>query len=277
MEAAVLERAARPVSRPAGAAGRGTLLETGEEELRIAEIGAGTGTMIDRLRDWGTFAGIAASGRDIRYDAWEINPETAARLARRLEDAAEIAAWQVHTDDLRRGGDEHGTYDLMIANAVLDLFSPDQVAELVTNRVAAGGLLYASIVFDGVSLIEPETDPDLDAAILDLYHRSMSGGFGRRQLRALWEAGCSIHAVGSSDWIIPPRHGGPTAEEAELLSTVLSMISGSVGELITRGVQSVHGAVTEAQLEAWLRRRREQLARGELMFEAHQFDFLAER
>lgn len=277
MEAAVLERAARPVSSAASGRGRAPAVEAGDAELRIAEVGAGTGTMVDRLRDWGIFAGIAGAGRDIRYDAWEINPETAARLATRLEQAPEIATWQVHTDDVRRQADAAGTHDVMIANAVLDLFDPAEVAELVHSRLAPGGVLYASIVFDGVSLMEPVVDPALDAAILDLYHQSMGGGFGRRQLRSLWESGCTIHAVGSSDWIIPPRHGGPEPDEAELVSTILSMMAGSVAELLEQGRRSVHAAVSSDQLEQWIVTRREQLARGELMFEAHQFDFLAER
>ncbi|HKK48818.1 MAG TPA: hypothetical protein VJ932_06950, partial [Alkalispirochaeta sp.] len=39
--------------------------ESGGDLLRIAEIGAGTGTMIDRLRDWGAFDPAVLRGRRV--------------------------------------------------------------------------------------------------------------------------------------------------------------------------------------------------------------------
>jgi hypothetical protein len=245
----------------------------GGDVLRIAEIGAGTGTMVDRLREWGGFAPAVVGTRQIIYDAWEINPETAAHLTQRIDESPHIGTGTVHVEDIRdRTSTEQ--FDLVIANAVLDLFAPGALADLIDSLLAPGGLLYASIVFDGVTLMEPAIDPALDAGVLQLYHRSMTQGFGRRQVWALHERGFRIREVGSSDWVIPPRREGPLKDERVLVETILDMMERSVTEQIVSADDSV---ITVDELADWITARREQLHRGALLFEAHQIDFLVER
>jgi SAM-dependent methyltransferase len=241
--------------------------------LRIAEIGAGTGTMLDRLTEWGFFAAVARDGRPVTYDAWEINPVTAALLQERLSRTGEIESGTAHVGDVRERKDG-GTYDLVIANAVLDLFRPAEMAEMVAGLLAPGGLLYGSIVFDGVTLLEPGIDEGADTEILRLYHRSMTQGFGRRHVLALRAAGFEIAEIGSSDWIVPPRASGPTPEERELIGTVLGMMEEAVSHQIAALPDA---AITREELIAWIARRRNQLDDGEILFEAHQMDFVALR
>ncbi|MEX2442725.1 MAG: class I SAM-dependent methyltransferase [Alkalispirochaeta sp.] len=241
--------------------------------LRIAEIGAGTGTMIDRFREWGGFDPAVVGDRRVEYDAWEINPETAHLLRRRVEASADIHKGTVHVGDVRER-DDGQRFDLVIANAVLDLFSPDAVAELVDALLAPDGLLYASIVFDGVTLMEPAIEPAVDAEVLQLYHRSMTQGFARRHVWALYDAGFQMCEVGSSDWIIPPRRGGPSEDERILVETILEMMERSVTEQITGEDDS---SITVNELTRWIGLRREQLHRGALLFEAHQIDFVVQR
>lgn len=248
-------------------------LEGEAGRLRIAEIGAGTGTMIDRLREWGGFASSVVGDRRIEYDAWEINPETAAYLRKRVESSPEIHTGTVHVGDVRER-DTARKFDLVIANAVLDLFAPAAVAQLMDSLLAPGGLLYASIIFDGVTLMEPTIDSALDAEVLQLYHRSMTQGFGRRHVWALHDAGFRILQVGSSDWIIPPRREGPLEDERVLVDTILDMMERSVAEQIVAGGDS---AITVNELGRWITTRREQLHHGSLLFEAHQIDVLLER
>ncbi|MFW5694251.1 MAG: class I SAM-dependent methyltransferase [Alkalispirochaeta sp.] len=241
--------------------------------LRIAEIGAGTGTMIDRLREWGGFDSAVLRGRRVEYDAWEMNPATAAYVQKRLDDSPEIDAGRVHVGDVRARTEE-SSFDVVIANAVLDLFAPEETVALVQSLLSPTGLLYASIVFDGVTLMEPAIEPAVDAEVLQLYHRSMTQGFGRRQVWQLHDAGFHIREIGSSDWVIPPRHGGPRDDERVLVETILDMMNQSVAEQIARGGDS---SITEADLSRWIDRRREQLRRGALLFEAHQIDVLVQR
>jgi SAM-dependent methyltransferase len=239
--------------------------------VRIAEIGAGTGTMLDRLSEWGFFARVVGEGRGVTYDAWEINPVTAALLQDRLTRTPGVEQGTAHVGDVRDREDGE-RFDLVIANAVLDLFPPDEAAEMVAGLLAPGGVLYASIVFDGVTLLEPGIDDRLDTEVLRLYHRSMTQGFGRRHVLALRAAGFEIAEIGSSDWIIPPRGEGPTPEERELIDTILGIMDEAVSAQLSTAPDA---AITRDELNEWIRRRRVQLDAGEILFEAHQMDFIA--
>lgn len=258
-----------------------------DRPLRIAEIGAGTGTMVERLRAWGGFDRLQENFPEIHYHAWEINPDTAAVLEKRLVAAPEIAEHRVFQTDARTTVVERG-YDLLIAHAVLDLFTPTQAVLLAERLVRPGGQLYASIVFDGETLLEPDIDPVLDREILERYHRSMSGGFGRRQMHAFHRSGWTLQATGGSDWVVPPRSGGPLEAEREVVSTVLDMMEESVIKTeaahpcsapFAGGValaDAPHSA-SPAAVREWIQRRRDQLTAGDLLFIAHQLDFLVRR
>ena len=225
--------------------------------------------MVDRFREWGFFTAMNAAHKSVSYDGWEINPVTAARAATRVRETEAFEHGEVHVGDVR--SEEGRTFDLLTANAVLDLFPPETSAEWIAPLVEPGGLLYASIVFDGVTIVQPTIDARIDDEVLRLYHRSMAQGFARHHLFGLFGAGFELLQLGSSDWIIPPRRGGPLPEEREVVSTVLAMMEASVGrEIVERGGTTL----TTADLSTWLQTRRRQLERGELLFEAHQMDLL---
>jgi hypothetical protein len=116
-------------------------------------------------------------------------------------------------------------------------------------------------------------DPELDGAILDLYHRSMEGGFARRHIVELARRGFTLLGIGSSDWIVPPRPDGTDRDELVLVETILDMIGHSVGEMIVRD----RSDLTRDQLSTWIETRREQARAGELLFIAHQLDVLVRR
>jgi hypothetical protein len=88
---------------------------------------------------------------------------------------------------------------------------------------------------------------------------------GRRMFTWLRQAGLRILEAGSSDWTVFPRDGVYPADEAYFLRHILSFFS-----------QSLKGRpeLDEQVLAAWLAVREEQIERGELVFIAHQFDFL---
>lgn len=248
--------------------------QPGAGPVRIAEVGAGTGTMLDRMREWGFFASMERAGRAVTYHAWELSSESAARLTERLAASPEVESWRVFTRDAADGPYDQTPYDLVVAHAVLDLFRPDVAAEMLARLLDTSGVAYASIVFDGATFMEPAMDERIDEEILRLYHRSMGGGWARRHLRTVREYGFSVAEVGSSDWIVPPRGDRTRADEQVLLSTILDMVKESVGSLIDDGVDT---ALDKETLHRWIAHRREQVERGELLFVAHQFDFLARR
>jgi len=173
---------------------------------------------------------------------------------------------------------EFTPFDLVIANAFLDLVDLPAVLPGLSRLARRGGLFLFSITFDGLTAFEPETDADLDCRVVDLYHRTMderivngkpSGGSrcGRHLLTLMPACGYRIIAAGSSDWIVHPRDGGYPAEERYFLSCILTFFEESL---------SARKELPKAELRRWLDLRRAQLAAGELVFLAHQLDILAE-
>lgn len=242
------------------------LAERLDRPIRIAEIGAGTGTMIDRLREWGAFDRISAvQSEGMCYDAWELNRETATVLRRRLEEAKEIREWRVYENDVTKTPPTRA-YDVVVAHAVLDLFPVDVSMPMVESFLGTESVLYAPILFDGVTVIEPILNAELDAEILNRYHESMGGAFARSHLVALQERGFRDLEAGSSDWIVLPGSGG---DGATLLLTLFNMMEEAVSPFF-------EGGERERFLE-WIAQRREQAKREELFFEAHQLDLLAVR
>ena len=246
----------------------------GPRSLRIAEVGAGTGTMLDRMREWGFFAAAREAGRSVTYHAWEVSTDSAQRLAERLAASQEIDSWNVFTHTVLDDAYGEAPYDVVVAHAVLDLFPPSDAVGMLTRLLGKEGVVYASIIFDGATFIEPVTDARTDEEVLRLYHRSMGGGFAREHLTALRDQGFSFVEAGGSDWVIPPRGAEARSDERVLLTTFLDMIEESVASLLERGVDT---SLDRESLQWWIARRREQAQRGELLFIAHQLDLLARR
>ena len=133
-------------------------------------------------------------------------------------------------------------------------------------------LAWLTVNFDGVTSLEPVIDPELDAKIERLYHETMdtrpSGGdslSGRHLFGHLKQVGAQIEAAGSSDWVVYPVDGQYPAEEAYFLQFILHFFEESLGN---------HPELDKSAFANWLQKRREQVERGELVYIAHQMDFL---
>jgi hypothetical protein len=170
-------------------------------------------------------------------------------------------------------------WDVLVANAFLDLVDVPAVLPRLLGLVQPGGLLYFSINFDGLTALEPVVDPALDEKIMRLYHRSMderqvngarSGDSraGRHLFQHLRAAGVDILEAGSSDWLVWARDGVYPVDEGYFLGCILHFFESSL-----RGCAEF----SDADLQGWLRARREQIERGELVYMAHQLDFLARK
>ena len=261
--------------------------------LRVLEVGCGIGTMVERLLDGGLLTRAAYTGVDVE-------PEFIQAAVQRLHDYAAARRVPLTTDsggamffstpgqDVRitlRAVDlfdfldrEPGksAWDLLVAHAVLDLIDlPDALPPLL-SRLAPGGLFYFSLNFDGATILEPPIDPDLDALIEALYHRSMdmrqcrgrpSGGSrtGRRLFGCLKEAGARLIAAGSSDWVVFPGPDGYPGDEAYFLHFIIDTIG-----------QALHGhpELAGSRFPAWIAQRHRQIEAQELIYIAHQLDFL---
>jgi SAM-dependent methyltransferase len=257
-------------------AGLAARAAAGRDPLRVAEVGAGIGTMVERALDWGLFP-PGACVEYVALDAEAQNVDAArARLAALPAwldlclETADLHAWAAAPANARR-------YDLLIANAVLDLLDLDAALPALAGVLRPGGLAWFTLNFDGATLFEPPLDPDFDAAVEAAYHRTMDerdmgGGpcagsrTGRRLFSALRAAGFDVAAAGASDWIV---YGGPSgypADEAYFLHHILHFVEGALAG---------DPALDPARLRDWLDARHAQVERGELAYVAHQLDFLA--
>ncbi len=91
---------------------------------------------------------------------------------------------------------------------------------------------------------------------------------GRHLFGHLKQAGVDILAAGASDWVVYPVNGAYPAEEAYFLHFILHFFETSLAH---------HPELDPRLLEAWIKQRRAQIERAELVYIAHQMDFLIRR
>lgn len=244
--------------------------------LNVVEIGAGIGTMIERMAAWGLFG-----ARPTTYHAVDHRADNIQALKMRLSPQAlpiQISTDVAELQEFVARQEQRGRFDLIVAHAFLDLIDLPTMLPAIRDLLRPGGLLYATINFDGATIFEPAIDPPLDQQIEELYHRTMderlvdgspSGDSrtGRHLFGRLQSAGMEILAAGSSDWVVfADRAGRYPDDEAFFLSYILGFVEGAL-----RG----HPALDGDTFARWLTIRRRQLAAGELVYLAHQLDFLA--
>jgi SAM-dependent methyltransferase len=182
------------------------------QPLRVLEVGAGVGTMVERLAEWGLLSG----GGNIR----PLTPTPLYRTARRrlgTRHANIDLTWQ--TADLFDFAAQARPqqWDLLIAHALLDLLDLPQALPRLFNLLQPGGLFYFTLNFDGGTIFQPPLVGD--TAVETAYHQTMDsrpGGSqtGRQLFHAVQRAGGQVLAMGSSDWVVHPVNGRYPADEA---------------------------------------------------------------
>jgi SAM-dependent methyltransferase len=253
---------------------------------RILEVGAGLGTMVARLMDWGA----VGAGEYILLDAdrklldcsrqW-LRDWAAARGLRSdpLPDGLRVGDLRVRLVHAELGSyleAAHGTAaDVLIANAVLDLVDVPAVLPGLLRLLLPGGVYWFTINYDGESIFAPGHPHD--DQIMQAYHRDMDERFrygrpagesrtGRHLFDNLRAAGAPALAAGSSDWVVhADPDGNYPGDEAYFLRSILNTIQNALRNRQDR--------VEPAGLADWLAVRYRQLAAGELVYIAHQLDF----
>jgi hypothetical protein len=87
---------------------------------------------------------------------------------------------------------------------------------------------------------------------------------GRHLFAPLMGAG-EVLAAGASDWVVYPHSEGYPGEEAYFLACILHFLETALKD---------DSDADQARFKAWLRQREQQIERGELIYIAHQLDFL---
>jgi hypothetical protein len=253
---------------------------------RILEVGAGLGTMVARLMDWGA----VSAGEHILLDADRQLLDCSRRWLRDwaatrglpsdlLPDGLRVGDLRVRLVHAELGGyleTAHGELaDVLIANAVLDLVDIPTVLPGLLRLLAPGGAYWFTINYDGESIFEPGHPHD--DQVIRAYHRDMDERIrygrpagesrtGRHLFHHLRDAGAPALAAGSSDWVVyPAPDGNYPADEAYFLRSILNTIRDAL--------QNRQDRVEPADLADWLAVRYRQLAAGELVYIAHQLDF----
>lgn len=257
--------------------------ELPQRPLEVLEIGAGIGTMVERVLAWDLF-----KGRPVVYRAIDSEPTNAVVMGKRMAKVQEqlvaagvqVSAETIDLLDLLDSEAGSARYDLIISHAFLDLIDLPKQLERIMSLLKKAGLLYASINFDGVTSLQPQIDPALDAQIESAYHQVMDSRIingaesgdskaGRHLLATLQARGYPLLATGSSDWIVHCQLDGQYRDdEAYFLHFIIDTI-----------VRSLKGGDTidAAQLSQWQAQRHAQVDRGELIYMAHQLDVLTRR
>ena len=253
---------------------------------RVLEVGAGLGTMVARLMDWG----VVGAGEYVLLDTdrplldhsrrW-LRDWAAARGLRSdlLPDGLQVGDLRVrlvHAELGRYLETDHGPLaDVLIANAVLDLLDVPAILPELLRLLIPGGAYWFTINYDGETIFAP--GHPRDDQVMQAYHRDMDervrygrpageSRTGRHLFHHLRAAGAPALAAGSSDWVVSAGpDGNYPADEAYFMRRIL--------DTIRDALRSRQDWVDPANLADWLSVRYRQLAAGDLVYIAHQLDF----
>jgi SAM-dependent methyltransferase len=256
--------------------------------LRVLELGAGLGTMVQRCADWALLTrahytlvdsdreALSAAATELRAER-RFTAENAGTGLRLADGELDLDVELVHADvfEFLASRSAEPAYDLVVANAFLDLVDVRALLPALWGVVRPGATCWFSINFDGQTLFLPEHS--LDAELASLYHESMDrrvsqgrpagdSKTGRHLLERLPESGARILAVGSSDWVVWPSAGGYPADEAYFLRHILHTVAAEL---------SGDPRLDAAALREWVALRHSQVDAGKLVYIAHQLDVLA--
>jgi SAM-dependent methyltransferase len=254
---------------------------------QVLEVGAGLGTMVARLMDWGA----VGAGEYILLDAdrqlldrsrqWLCDWAAARGLrSELLPDGLQVGDLRVRLVHAELGmyleAAQAASADALIANAVLDLVDVPTVLPALLRLLVPGGLYWFTINYDGESIFAPAHPHD--DQVLWAYHRDMDERFrygrpagdsrtGRNLFQHLRDAGAPALAAGSSDWVVNAGPDGSyPADEAYFLRSILNTIQNAL--------RNRQHEVKPADLADWLAARNRQLDAGRLVYIAHQLDFV---
>lgn len=258
------------------------------QPIKIIEVGAGIGTMLRRVIRWDViqraeYVLVDAMAENLEYaSAWIPQFATEAGLSvERIEQNRlrvfdethdiQIDLKQADVFDFIKGDREPA--DLLIAHAFLDLLPmPESLPKLLSLTKA---LAWLTVNFDGMTTLEPVIDAALDEKIERLYHKTMDtrsiGGdskSGRHLFGYLRGAGENILAAGASDWVVHAVGGEYLEDEKYFLHFILHFFEESL---------MGHPELDADAFVDWLKTRRAQVESSEMVYIAHQLDFLVKQ
>ncbi|AUV83620.1 hypothetical protein C2R22_19850 [Salinigranum rubrum] len=280
-----------------------------QREPRILEAGAGTAAFCRRFLSWEdlpdcTYVAVDTdpdllatarervleAAREEGFSASLADPSLAPGPVPDVDGATTVAAIRLsgpaRIDVYLVAGDALAVasrgWDVLVAQAFVDLLSPPDVERLVSG-VAAGGPVYFPITFDGGTAFSPPHPAD--DAVLDAYHATMVGDgegdrlgarAGRRLRTLLPDFGVDLVSVGDSDWCVEPtdRAGEGAGDESKSYPADEAYF---LAVLVDTVADAVRGRLSDETVDAWLTARKRQRDTGELRFGARNLDLYGQR
>ncbi|MFZ5809965.1 MAG: class I SAM-dependent methyltransferase [Chloroflexota bacterium] len=263
-----------------------------EMPLRVLEVGAGIGTMMERLMERGVVPYAVYTALDAQAELLQAGQCRLIEWAQPRNLSVQIAENRLalHGDRLDvqvrfvaqdlfhwlKEDQPPGGYDLLIAHAFLDLVDLDETLPPLFQQLRPGGVFYFTLTFDGLTVLEPPIEPEFDGMVIAGYHQTMderivdgrrSGGSasGRKLFAAVERAGGILLQAGASDWVVFPKAGKYEQAEIIFLRAILDMIAGAL---------QGHPALDKPRFQDWMQTRYRQLEKGELIYIAHQLDMV---
>ena len=263
---------------------------TGSEPVKILEVGAGIGTMLERLVDRGLLTGPSS------YLATDMDSGQLSVARKYLSQWAKkhghSLSWAGDVGQLKTAGADItlnfesatveeladragslGPFHLIIAHAVLDLVDFSVVLPQLLSRLTNGGLAYFTCNFDGETIFLPPYEGE--EAFIRRYHNSMEARLsgashtGRRLLTFLQGSSFEVLAAGSSDWVIHPRKTGYSPDENFFLHAIVATVERQLAK-----EQNPPWAL--ANLANWAHLRHHQIETDKLSFIARHLDLLVQ-
>lgn len=266
------------------------------EPVRVLELGAGIGTMVERMLTWGILSNAEYTALDSQPDLLDHAQQRLANWSQGagfrteisvgrelliLNEECKLILHSVKCDlfDYLSQQSSNGPYDLLVANAFLDLVDLERTLPDILKLLRVGGLFYFTINFDGMTHFEPAIDPHHDKKIIDLYHQTMderliagqkSGNShtGRHLFMHLEKNNAEILAVGPSDWIVYPDVSGYPGDEAYFLHHIIYTIQTAL---------AAYPELDQREFASWISQRHAQIEQKELIYITHQLDFVGKR
>jgi len=272
--------------------------------LTILEIGGGIGTMVERLLEEDRLPAtiyhlldeqpenIATANARLRPRFGSANPQAPTSSPFQLPPTHqhllqtptgtrhELSLYTSDLFDFLALAGSLANVDLLLAHAFMDLVDIPSTLPKFTATLRPGSLLYFTINFDGATILEPTIDAAFDAHVEQVYHRTMderitngerSGDShtGRHLFHQMKTANIQTLDAGSSDWVIIPssHRGGYPHDEGYFLHFIVNTMYGALRN---------HPDLDTARFRNWIVTRHAQIEQGELIYIAHQLDYLGE-
>ena len=260
--------------------------------LYVLELGAGIGTMIERMLEHGLL-------NDAYYSAIDINSNNVVEASSRLKNWAKSNGYEIdiiHDNLFKIMSNEkkitlnleviglsefidrkenYQKWDLLLAHAFLDLIDLPSSISSILELIKPNGFFYFTLNFDGLTIFEPKINEKLEEQILTQYHKTMDERYiagkpsgdsktGRNLYYYLRKSAAEIIDIGSSDWIVFPKKEGYFADEAYFLHYIINTIYEALRD----------STLNKNDLEKWIEKRHMQIDQKELIYITHQLDYL---